>query len=577
MKKHLSLLMLVAALLVPWASNAQSLGDYTFSTGTDATKWISMTGATQILTPSGSDGLASAVRNIGFSFPFGEENYTKYSVNTDGNLRLGPTVTGTTNYTTPFSSSLAITNNPKINAFGCDGYGVSGSHYVKELKTVDDNGDTLLVVEFCMGTYNTTTRDNLYKWQIHLYQNGNVEIVFPSASGIPATAPNVAHQCGMCVDATDGWIITSANDTAEHFTAGSSVTNATGTWFSANRYYLFERPVITCHRPRNIIVDNLSHDAARIAWQDPSGNAVSYQFYYSTTPNINIDSVAYETVNDTAVFLSNLTPMTTYYYVIVADCGSGDYSMPTTEKKFTTKRDCGYGYANIDEAVSMGTSASSTYTAYGSTTYPIGHSANIFTVEEMVNLGLEAAGSINAIKLHAGATASNIPLRVYIGKTGLSEFSAAGDTTGFTSMTLVYDDTLHTTAQEWVTIPFDTPFPYGLDSNLVIYLYRYALPTAAGTFYYTTTTPAYRSFYGYRSSTSTANPTFTKTYLRTDVAFDICYEIPSCVRPSDIALVDTTENSLGLTWTGCDNANYYLVTYGPSRHNALRIDSRHYI
>ena len=232
MKKQLSLLMLLAALMVPWATKAQNLADYTFSTGTDATLWVDMSSATQILTPTGSDGLASAVQTIGFTFPFGEETYTQYSVNTDGNMRLGPTATGTTNYTTPFSSANANVNNPKINAFGCDGYGASNTHYVKSL-LVDD---TMLVVEFCMGTYTNSTRNMLYKWQVQLHSNGNIAIVFPGASGIPATAPATAHQCGLCVNSADGWIITSSNNTATVFTAGTTTTNASGTWFDANRY-----------------------------------------------------------------------------------------------------------------------------------------------------------------------------------------------------------------------------------------------------------------------------------------------------------------------------------------------------
>ena len=96
MQKHLQrLLLIVAMMLVPWVTQSQTLEDYTFSTGVDTTKWVDMSTATTILSPSGSDGLASSVRNIGFPFPFGEEGYAQYSVNTDGNLRLGPTVTGT--------------------------------------------------------------------------------------------------------------------------------------------------------------------------------------------------------------------------------------------------------------------------------------------------------------------------------------------------------------------------------------------------------------------------------------------------------------------------------------------------
>ena len=90
-----------------------TLENYGFTTGVDTSKWVDMTSAGPILTPSGSDGLASSVLDIGFSFPFGSQTYTQYSVNTDGNLRLGSTVTATGSYTTPFSSSFSNQNNRK--------------------------------------------------------------------------------------------------------------------------------------------------------------------------------------------------------------------------------------------------------------------------------------------------------------------------------------------------------------------------------------------------------------------------------------------------------------------------------
>ena len=128
MFKLLKKLLLIAALVVPWATQAQSLGDYTFSTGTDATKWITLVDADTILdgyfatNVAGADSKASSLQNIGFAFPFGMGEYTKFSVNTDGNLRFGNSVTGTANYTTPFTTTNANTNNPKINFMGCDGF-----------------------------------------------------------------------------------------------------------------------------------------------------------------------------------------------------------------------------------------------------------------------------------------------------------------------------------------------------------------------------------------------------------------------------------------------------------------------
>ena len=309
--------MLVAALLVPWTSNAQTLENYGFTTGVDSTKWVDMSTATQILSPSGNDGLASAVQNIGFTFPFAGTDYTQYSVNTDGNLRLGSTATATSYYTTPFNSTNANNNNPKINAFGCDGYGLGGSHYVKALAQETIDGDSMLVVEFCMGTFNSTTRNNLYKWQIHLYSDGNIDIVFPDASGIPATAPAVVHQCGICVNSNDGWIIQSSTNTAMHFNAGTTVTNAANTWFDASRYYSFIHPNnLSCPSPTGVVVSDITANSATISWT--MGGMES-------SCVLEVGGVEYYPT-DTVYTVTSLESNTPYDVRVRAICGSGDTS-----------------------------------------------------------------------------------------------------------------------------------------------------------------------------------------------------------------------------------------------------------
>ena len=72
--------------------SAQSLEDYNFSTGVDASKWITLTSPTALVSSTG-DGVASSVKTIGFTFNFAGTNYTQYSVNSDGNLRFGSTAT----------------------------------------------------------------------------------------------------------------------------------------------------------------------------------------------------------------------------------------------------------------------------------------------------------------------------------------------------------------------------------------------------------------------------------------------------------------------------------------------------
>ena len=239
MKTLIRLLALVAALSVGWAANAQSsLAGYDFVTSTSANKWLALSSTTNLLS-SGGDGVASTLQNIGFTFPFGGSTYTQFSVNSDGNLRLGGTQTGTGSYDTPFSSSRASYNNPKINFFGCDGYCVAGTHYVHAQNFTSSSGLKYLVVEFCLGTYASATQNVQYKWQVQLGENGNSVVAYPST--VPSQGPAVARQMGLCVDNQDGWIINSSNS-ATHFTNGVDTnTWSSGSWPNASRYYVFYR------------------------------------------------------------------------------------------------------------------------------------------------------------------------------------------------------------------------------------------------------------------------------------------------------------------------------------------------
>lgn len=91
MFKHLQKMALLAAMmLLPWMGQAQVLIDYTFTTGVDQSKWISVPASTTSLLSTTGDGVASAVTSLGFNFPFGEGTYSQFSVNSDGTFVLVP-------------------------------------------------------------------------------------------------------------------------------------------------------------------------------------------------------------------------------------------------------------------------------------------------------------------------------------------------------------------------------------------------------------------------------------------------------------------------------------------------------
>ena len=317
MRKIVRLLTLVAAFALPWAANAQSLSEYTFATGISTSHWVTLTSYTDLCptAPSSGDSWASPVQSIGFSFPFGEEaTYTQFSVNSDGNLRLGSTATGTGSYTSPFSSSNANSNSPKINFFGCDGYLVYGTHYIHSQLF----GDTMLVVEYCLGPYSSAYRNNQLRWQIHLFRNGNIEAVFGNNAGL--TWP-YSHQMGFCENASAGWIVNSSNQ-ASYFTSGSSTSWSSDSWPETGRYYKFFRPMITCPKPAAIAVSGITSTTATVHFT-PGGNETSW--IGTITPGI----MGYNTIalNDTTANLMMLTPSTEYTVGVRALCGAGDTSL----------------------------------------------------------------------------------------------------------------------------------------------------------------------------------------------------------------------------------------------------------
>ena len=353
MKSFLRCLALVAALCVGWVANAQELEEYTYSTGIDSTKWVTLTDYTDVSGSGSGDSWASTVMSIGFNFPFGDNVYTQYSVNSDGNLRLGSTVTGTSNYSTPFSSSAANTNNPKINFFGCDGYLVSGTHFIHS----QNFGDTLLVVEYCLGPWSSTYRNNQFHWQVHLYSNGKIEAVFASPSNLSSSN---SHYMGMCLSASDGWIINSSS-VASHFTSGVTTTYSwpSTTWPTPYTYFTFVKPIISCPRPSQITVSNVTATSAYITFT-PTGTETSW-IGTITDGNMSFTSILTDTI---VAIPPALAPSTEYTVSVRAFCGVGDTSNERTTTFFT---DC----------VPM-TLADLPYTedfeSYGTgSTYPIGH------------------------------------------------------------------------------------------------------------------------------------------------------------------------------------------------------------
>jgi len=313
MKKFLLLCLMTLTMGI--SGFAQTLSDYVMTTGTDATKWIQLTDTTSIIVGTG-DSKASSVTDIGFTFNFAGTDYTQFSVNSDGNLRFGSTVTGTGNYSTPFSASNANINNPKINMLGCDGYITdSGFVYHQVFGTAPDR---VCVIEFATSTYSSSSRNSLLRWQVQLFETSNeIQIVYPS--NLPPILPAVARQPGMCVNNTN-IVLIDANHGAAFYNVGQSTAHiASDTWPDVDRYYHFT--ISSCQTPSNISVSNITTSSVDVTWT-ASSDATDFILEYKPASGSWDEDASVVSLTDTTYTIFGLDPNTYYNIRVANDCGA---------------------------------------------------------------------------------------------------------------------------------------------------------------------------------------------------------------------------------------------------------------
>ena len=215
-----------------------TLEQYTFATGTSSSKWYSVTNTTSLISAGAGDYGTSGVKSIGFTFTFAGTDYTDYSVNTDGYIRLGTTNIGTSYYSTPFGSNLS-NDLPKIVAYGRDGYLTSEDYVYAQVFGSSPN--RVLVIEIKTHPYDVNGTSNAaVKYQVQLHETTN-EITFVYYSA-PGTFSTTGNQIGIAKTSSDLITVNSSTHEATHRTSSYSTTNTASVWPGEYRYYSFISP-----------------------------------------------------------------------------------------------------------------------------------------------------------------------------------------------------------------------------------------------------------------------------------------------------------------------------------------------
>lgn len=302
----------------------------------------------------------------------------------------------------------------------------------------------------------------------------------------------------------------------------------------------------TCQRPTQVTFSDVTAHTATVSW---SADADSYEVEYADNADFT-NATSVTGLTDASTVITGLNSYSRYYVRVRATCGTlqSEWSFP---EDFLTEMDCGANGINIVDTIGTATTTSAYIFYTSSSTYPMGLSTHLFSVNEMLGMGLQDTNYIYSIKLHAGSTAGTIrKAKIYMTETSLSAIgsTAANDTISRGSMTLVYSGNIQTTANQWVEIMLDTPFLYTGTQNLAVCLSRDTAATAAATFYYTTTSPDYVSYYAYTNTNGSTSAT--RTFYRPNIVFNICSQVPTCPRPANVALTAGDDTSFTLTWQG---------------------------
>ena len=222
----------MAVLSFGTATLGQGLENYGFVTGTNGS-FYSPT-FTELI-PAGKDDYASALTDIGFSFVYDGVSYTQFSVNSNGNLRLGSTVISGTGYYLPLGNANYNGNTPKIVGVGKD-MSTGAAGYVKTgLLGTSSNNAYVRVVEFLLHTSSSSSGTNYIQFQILLYQGSNeIRIVY----GSDYTAVPSDYQIGLVnASASKFWHVNPSDQTATYST--DYLDDLYGVHPGSGRYYSF--------------------------------------------------------------------------------------------------------------------------------------------------------------------------------------------------------------------------------------------------------------------------------------------------------------------------------------------------
>ncbi len=302
----------------------QSSANYVFTTG--ASTLNSMTGSTPVpgITTYPADDSGSTVLPIGFNFIYMGVNYSYFSVNSNGQMRLhttaGATAIGGTNVSTYSASTVTFAPMAGDNETGTGiSYLVTGTIPNRKL-----------IIEW----------NNFYAYYSDPQTSGNMQLVLNEGSGVfefiyggiknsnsTSTTRSIFHSSSnttnssafITVGATPTQNTTATSPTTNSFAASVLIANL------ANTFYKFT-PASTVEAPTALTFSGVTSAGTTVNWVDNSTTEYGFLVTRATDAGFTSDVVTSTVASTTAAATgqayasvqTGLLPSTTYYYKVQA-------------------------------------------------------------------------------------------------------------------------------------------------------------------------------------------------------------------------------------------------------------------
>ena len=346
-----------------------------------------------------------------------------------------------------------------------------------------------------------------------------------------------------------------------------------GKYFYIDEIYWEQKP--TCLPPDTAVVTSVTHETATVSWNAPSITpAGGYDIYYSTTntPPAATDLPQIIGTTGTSATVTNLTPSSTYYFWVRANCNANDVSTWSPNTSAITKCDppllTNVSATNFcvgqPSTLSATTAASNTINWYDSETSPtpLATGASYTTSPLVANTDFWVSakksntfnvGPVSPSTLLSPGTASAssyyLDITVYNNETRILSVDVFPNAAGTNSEIQIYNGASTTAANLLHSIPFTTTIASGgtipqvVPLNVLLQPGNYRIKINTGSYYrnYTTTSggagATFPYTYGDFSITGGSNSSSQSYYFLYNFLVESTCESP---RQQVTATLDTT-------------------------------------